>query len=524
MIATRGGVVVPCANSPLRILNILFMEIPILPLTLAGMCTLYMNEVSAGGTWEKPNIIQIIVDDLGYADLGFLPYAAGDVSTPGIDRLRQSGIFCSESYVTAPISSPSRTGMITGRYQQRWGNYWFGEGGLPAEELTLPQILRDNGYFTAKIGKTHHNGGTAEHPLNHGFDYFMGFVSHSHDYARLSDKDVEEYGYQNAKKADIGPLERNGEKISFENAYTTDVFTDEAIHLIRRENGKPLYLQLDYNAVHHPIYVNNPKYLEHYGIKQFPYWNPNECTFEEWHSKWAKLGEVDPDGRKRYLATLACLDDNINRLLDVLEEEGLLNNTIIVFISDNGGAINTYANNGPLRSFKKTLFEGGIKVPLIISYPKHIKARSTFNKMVSSLDVMPTLLDYANIAIPENLDGISLVSRLEGENTADSHQALFFDDGINYAVRKGKWKLLVMNKLRPAFTKGKCYFDYYAIVNGKAVKSAPYYNPLGMQLYNIESDKSEKYNLLDSYPEIVEELDSLYKNWRSRMRNPMKPQ
>lgn len=499
------------------------MKTSIFPFGLTSFFILYAGDINAADVEEKPNIIQIIVDDLGYADLSFLSYASNDVSTPGIDRLRESGIFCTEAYVTAPISSASRTGMITGRYQQRWGNYWFGEGGLPLEEVTLPQILRSNGYFTAKIGKTHHNGGAAEHPLKHGFDYFMGFVSHTHDYTRLSEKDVKLYGVKNAKQADIGPLERNGQNVSFENGYTTDIFTEEAIHVIEEYRDKPLYLQLDYNAVHHPIYVNNPKYLERYGIKQFPYWNPNECTFNEWHSKWAKLGEIDPDGRKRYLSTLACLDDNISRLLDVLEKKKMQDNTIIVFISDNGGTINTYANNGPLRSFKKTLFEGGIKVPMIISFPGHIKRSSTLNSTVSSLDIMPTLLDYAGIKIPDNLDGISLLSRLEGRIDSTSHEVLFFDDGINYAVRKGKWKLLVMNKLRPDFTKNKYYFDYYKIVDGKAVRSEPYYNPLGVQLYNIEIDKSEENNLAVKYPEIVEELTTLYKNWRSNMENPMRP-
>lgn len=481
------------------------MKSNLMILALSGIYPVaYSYAVEKSAT--KPNIIQIIVDDLGYADLSFLSYASKDVSTPGIDRLRNCGVFCSEAYVTAPISSASRTGMITGRYQQRWGNYWFGEGGLPSTEVTLPQLLRANGYFTAKIGKTHHNGGDAEHPLKHGFDYFMGFVSHTHDYTRLSEKDVKEYGARNAKLADIGPLERNGKEISFEDGYTTDIFTDEAIMLLDKSSNKPFYIQLDYNAVHHPTYVNHPDYLKRYGIKQFPFWNPNKCSFKDWHSSWAKLEQIDPDGRTRYLATLSCLDDNINRLLDAMESKGLIENTMIVFISDNGGTINTYSNNGPLRSFKKTLFEGGIRVPLLISYPGHIKPSSTFNSMVSALDIMPTILNYAGISIPEKVDGVSLVERLEGNVSSPSHAKLFFDDGVNYAVRKGKWKLLVMNRLRPSFTKDKHYFDYYKLVNGKAVRAEPYYNPLGIQLYNIEEDISENNNLVDKYPKVVEEI------------------
>ena len=471
---------------------------------------------------RRPNIIQITVDDLGYADLSFLDYASKDVSTPAIDHLRQNGVFCSQAYATASISSPARTGMITGRYHQRWGNYWFGEGGLPDRENTLPKILRENGYFTAKVGKTHHNGGDAEHPLKHGFDYYMGFVHHSHDYLRLSQKDVDEYGARHAKEASIGPLERNGKNVDFENRYITDVFTDEAIDILNKHTDKPLYLQLDYNAVHQPIYVNHPAYLERFGIQPFPFWDPAKCTFSQWHKRWSQLAEIDPDGRTRYLTALACLDDNISRLMKVLDEKDMLQNSIIIFTSDNGGTINTYSNNGPLRSFKKTLFDGGIRVPMIISYPGHIKQNTTFNYMVSALDIMPTILEYAGIQIPTNLDGKSLVKRLEGRIQKASHEILFWDDGVNYAVRKGPWKLLVMKKLRPGFTKNKNYFEYYKLVNGKAVRDKAYYNPLGIQLYNIEKDLSENQNLAEQFPEIVKELEELYTNWRSNMVPPRK--
>ena len=491
--------------------------------TLSLLCPIVGSTATAQQTENnKPNIIQITVDDLGYADLSFLDYASKDVSTPGIDRLRQSGIFCSEAYATAPISSPARTGMITGRYQQRWGNYWFGEGGLPSTETTLPQLLRANGYFTAKVGKTHHNGGDAEHPLKHGFDYFMGFVNDTHDYLRLSQKDVKEYGEKHAKEASLGPLERNGKPVDFENRYITDVFTDEAIDILNEYTDKPLYLQLDYNAVHHPIYVNHPEYLKRFGIEPFPFWDPAKCTFSQWHNSWAKLEKIDPDGRTRYLTTLACLDDNISRLLDTLEKKNMMKNTIIIFISDNGGTINTYASNGPLRSFKKTLFDGGIRVPMIVSYPGHIKKNTIFRSAVSALDIMPTLLDYANIDSPTNLDGTSLVSRLEGQKQGASHEVLFWDDGINHAVHKGPWKLLVLNKLRPGFTKNDHYFEYYKLVNGKAVRDKAYYNPLGIQLYNIEKDRSENQNLAEQFPEIVKELEGLYKGWKSEMGKPVK--
>ena len=142
---------------------------------------------------ERPNVLIIMADDLGYADLSFLPQSPKDVDTPSIDKLASEGTYFSNAYATAPICSPSRCGMITGRYQQRWGNYWYGQGGLPNEETTLPQALNELGYFSQKIGKTHLNGGPAEHPLDHGFAEFLGFMHHSWDYIRLSDKDLAAY-------------------------------------------------------------------------------------------------------------------------------------------------------------------------------------------------------------------------------------------------------------------------------------------------------------------------------------------
>ena len=277
---------------------------------------------SAVADEERPNVVMILVDDLGYADLSFLPNAPADVSTPSIDRLAGEGVYFEQAYATSPICSPSRTGLITGRYQTRWGNYWYSEGGLPDFELTIPEALRKIGYSTKKIGKVHHNGGPAEHPLDHGFDEFFGFIHHTWDYLRLSDADVEAYETRrkgSAKSATIGPLIRGrDEPVSLENAFTMDVFTDEAVEFLNRAHEQPFYLQLDYNAVHMPTYVAHPKYAERVGLEQpewdrdaanltYPYWDPNVEAWNVWHRRWGHLGEVDPLGRKRYLSHLLAL-------------------------------------------------------------------------------------------------------------------------------------------------------------------------------------------------------------------------
>ena len=494
---------------------------------------------SAVADEERPNVVMILVDDLGYADLSFLPNAPADVSTPSIDRLAGEGVYFEQAYATSPICSPSRTGLITGRYQTRWGNYWYSEGGLPDFELTIPEALRKIGYSTKKIGKVHHNGGPAEHPLDHGFDEFFGFIHHTWDYLRLSDADVEAYETRrkgSAKSATIGPLIRGrDEPVSLENAFTTDVFTDEAVEFLNRAHEQPFYLQLDYNAVHMPTYVAHPKYAERVGLEQpewdreaanwtYPYWDPNVEAWNVWHRRWGHLGEVDPLGRKRYLSHLLAMDDSIGRLLETLEATGQRDNTIIVFLSDNGGTINTYANNQPLNGYKYMFGEGGIRIPIIFSYPSLLPTGSTLEGLVSAMDIFPTILSLVGGDIPENLDGHSLVeSMVRGEGRG--HDSLFWSNGMefkkienpeekeatNWVVRQGPWKLI---------RSGGWTHTNYELVGGVARPADTYYYPKGLLLYNLDSDIGETINLADKHPDRVREMAEAYDNWKSNMLPP----
>ena len=489
-------------------------------LAISALCC----SVSVTTAQEKqPNIILIVVDDLGYADMSFLPFASKDVTSPGIDKLAKNGVYFSNAYATAPISSPSRAGLATGRYQQRWGNYWYSEGGLPTSEQTIAQALKNLGYYTKKIGKTHMNGGEAQHPLKHGFDEFFGFVDHTWDYLRLSQKDVEAYGEKNAKKAHIGPLERNGEKVSYEGRYTTELFTEEAIDFIDKEHQKPFFLQISYNAVHHPTYVGHPEYLEKYGLEQFPFWNPEEMEYgggnknkDTWHYKWGWLGEVDPDGRKRYLAALDVLDDGIANIMSKLDEKKLNQNTIIIFVSDNGGTINTYANNAPLHGYKYTFEEGGIRVPVIVSFPKMKKGKkgTTVNSMVSLMDIFPTLVEAAGGSLPKNIDGKSWLPLLKTKKEKTLHQALCWSSGKgDWVVRQGDWKLYR--------SKGK-KFKNFKIEDGRCLRDVDYPIPSGTRLYNLNNDIGETKDLAAQYPEKVKELKKIYQDWRKNMANPIK--
>lgn len=472
----------------------------------------YQNEKTALSVTQKPNIILIVADDLGYADLSFLPNAAGDVHTPNIDRIAKKGTYFSNAYSTSPICSPSRAGLVSGMYQARWGNYWYGEGGLPDSVVTLPQRLKKEGYITKKIGKTHLNGGPVEHPLDHGFDSFLGFIDHTWDYLRLSQKDVEEYGAENAQKAHIGPLLRNREKVSYEDDFTTDIFSREAVDFIRSTKNKPAFLHLSYNAVHHPTYVGHPDYLDKFGIQQFPYWDPDKESYSKWHSKWGHLGKVDPDGRNRYLLQLAVMDDGIGQILNALEESGQRSNTCIVFTSDNGGTINTYANNAPLDGYKYMFGEGGIRVPLIISCPDQILERQ-ITSLVSAMDIYPTVLELAGKEPLNDIDGRSLLPHLKGDTSYTPHDQLVWSNGRDsWVVRKGPWKLV--------HNIGWNHSDFI-LTNGKARRSPERYRyPGGIRLYNLEKDIQESRDLSDQFPNVVSELTEIYRQWRNRMSEP----
>lgn len=462
----------------------------------------------------KPNILLIVADDLGYADMSFLPNASNDVSTPNIDRLAEDGSYFSNAYSTSPICSPSRAGLITGRYQQRWGNYWYGEGGLPASEYTIPQMLESENYQSYKIGKTHLNGGPVEHPLDHGFGEFLGFIDHTWDYLRLSENDVEAYGEENARKAHIGPLTHNREKVSYEDDYTTDIFSEKVVDIIKSESDNPFYVQLSYNAVHHPTYVCHPDYLDDFGIEQFPFWDPEEESYRQWHKKWGHLWEVDPNGRKRYLLQLKVMDDGIGRIIDALKSTGQYENTLIAFVSDNGGTINTYSNNQPLNGYKYMFGEGGIRVPMMISWPQYLPENNREDALVSVIDIFPTLANATGQSFPDNLDGKSLIPLLEGK-TDQVHDALFFSDGRDsWVVRHGRWKLAHNLEWK---------HRSFRIENGRAVRDSPYVYPGGLRLYDLKQDIAEQNDLSGLHPEIVDSLQQMYKRWRDKMEDPTAP-
>ena len=487
------------------------------------------------GFADKPaNVLVIMVDDIGYADMSFLPQAPGDVHTPHLDRLADSGTYFSNAYATAPICSPSRAGFITGRYQQRWGNYWYGQGGLPDSEITLAHALRSDKYFCHKVGKTHLNGGVAEHPLDHGFDQYLGFIHHTWDYIRLSEKDLAAYKKRSSQLGilNVGPLIRNrNERVSYEAGFTTEIFTDEAVKTIERyaKASSPFYIQLEHNAVHMPTYVTDPAYAKKAGYEQppwdrnaenweFPFWDPKKLRWADWHKKWGHLGAVDALGRKRYLANLMALDDSVGKLLDVLEKTDQRKNTVVVFLSDNGGTINTYANNAPLRGYKYMFGEGGIRIPMIVSWPGGgLATGKTSEALVSAMDVFPTILELTGSSFSAiGLDGKSLVPLLKNGVESKGHEQLCWAKGKDntWVIRKGPWKLIS--------TQGWDHTNYVLDASGMAKSAAPYSYPKGISLFNLDDDIGETKNLADQYPERVLAMTTAWKAWRAEMGQPVR--
>lgn len=457
---------------------------------------------------EKPNILLIITDDQGYADYSAYGGAA-DVRTPAMDRIANNGVRFTNAYATAPVCNASRSGIITGNYQERWGTFYYGGKIFPKTVKTIPELLRNEGYRCVKIGKTHYaeildNNVNVkdplklrEFPLNHGYDEFMGFCAHRHDYFKLKKTDDWVKGKDDDRMSQYGPLWVNKEQKDFE-GYLTEIFGDEAVKQIQKKDERPFFMELSFNAVHHPIYQAPDRYLKKYGLEKFPDWDAKAESFMDYHKRTCWKGEIDPNGRERYLANLECLDDNIGKVLKALEATGKLENTLVIFISDNGGSQNTYANNGILNGHKYILREGGIRTSFTMSWPKTIKKPLVLDQPVSHLDILPTVLAASGSKIQDTipLDGKNLFQILK-KQAKSLHDILVWDTGNEWAVRQGDWKLHIVKK-----------DNHFRTINIDA----------GIYLYNLKEDPGEKNNLALLYKDKVKSLTTIHSNWRKTLQ------
>jgi len=469
---------------------------------------------SESSSAKQPNIILIVTDDQGYADLSAYKHVSANCQTPNMDRIAQSGILFDNCYVSGPVCSPSRAAIYTGKYQERWdANMGWGPG-LPLNVPTLAEILQKNGYSTGRVGKSdygtnYHNPNAREFPSHHGYQNFIGFSAHAHDYFLL-DKDIEmatpdPYGASES----LGRLYRDTTKVGFKDTYTTNLFTDEAIDFVKEHKDAPFFLDLAYNAVHELIHEVPDEYLEKWDAPKIPNYDPSYGKYAKYYWEYTQVGKITDEGkRKLYLANLNCLDDNIGRLLDSLEDQGLLENTLILLVSDNGGEPLTGANNLPLSGSKYTMHEGGIRVPFIVSWPKTLPQGKLYQHRVSAMDIVPTCLEAAGITPDESIkfDGNSLISPIEKDvPSITSEKPMCFKFGNQWAIIDKGWKLVYAEDYNPK----------HRPITSQIMLGA---NSGKVALYNLNEDIGERNNLIEKKSEKANELQQKFDAWLEGMK------
>ena len=458
---------------------------------------------------KDPNIILIVVDDLGYAD--FEPFENHDprVVNPNIARLANSGITFTQAYTSAPVCSPSRVGMLTGKNQFRWDKNASWGPGLPDSVKTIAEYLQEEGYATARIGKSDlgrnfHKYDVREYPTQHGYDEFLGFSAHAHDYWLHSKSMKDRTKDPSGTSAVLGPLMHNQTEKSYEDGYLTDILTDEAINYVQQNREEAFFLTLAYSSVHHLIHEVPQKYLDKYNVKPIANYDPDSLlafgkhtpgSYLAYYDKYSRLGAInDTDMRNYYLANLHCLDDNIGRLLEAIKQQGIEKETMVIFISDNGGSPLTGANNRPLTGGKYSLWEGGIRVPMSISWPGTIKPNKVQKDYVSAIDILPTVGALVGFDIDDkNLDGVDLFE-------PQKDRLLVWKWQKTWAVRKGKWKLTNSNENH---WKGEPTSLYIK----------PISDDLSLKLFDLDKDSGERQDLASEFPEVVDELTNAYDDW-----------
>jgi len=401
-----------------------------------------------------PNIIVILADDAGYADFGFM---GGDIPTPHIDKLAESGVVFTDAHITATVCSPSRAGLITGRYQQRFGheaNIPPPELGMDPSEQTLGDALKLAGYRTGIIGKWHLGSGKQYHPGQRGFDEFWGFLGGSRSY------------HFNENRDDARGQEReilhNYTHVDFQ-GYLSDEFSSQSIRFIEENQDQPFFLFLSYNAVHTPM-----------------------------HTLESDLKKFMDHPRAKLAAMTWAMDRGVGLVMNKLEEEGIKENTLVFFLSDNGGASNNLSSNQPLKGFKGNKFEGGHRTPFILSWPARIESGQRYDGLTSSLDIFATSIAAAGLekAPAKAVDGVDLVPHLTGMESAAPHKTLYWRKEKMAAVRQGSYKLIRLEGY-------------------------------GYRLYKLDDDPGESQNLSESQPEKLQELISSLELWEQELMDPL---
>ncbi len=445
---------------------------------------------------SRANIVVIIADDLGYGETGMM--GNREIPTPNIDSLAADGVRCTAGYVTASYCSPSRAGILTGRYQARFGydinptgkRNLLPAAGLPESETTFVQRMADANYVTGLVGKWHLGASESKHPLKRGFQEFYGFLHEGHFYVpgppyenvltMIRDSTLDEgerkrtgdvirgnYARMSEPPYDADNPMLRGTKEIVENDYLTDAISDEAVEFIDEHAAEPFLLMVSYNAVHSPMQARK--------------------------DDLDQLRRISDDQRRIFAAMLVALDRGVGRVRQAIVENSLARRTLIVFVSDNGGpTAELTSSNAPLRGGKGTLYEGGIRVPMVWTMPDRLPAGRVEDRPVLSLDIAATALDLAGAAADPNSDGQSLFRWINDAAREHPHEDLYWRmPGGRMAFRSGNWKIV-----RPA-------------------------SDQPIELYHLASDIAEKRNLAGENPEQLGQLINKWKSLNAEMADPI---
>ncbi len=400
-----------------------------------------------------PNIIILLVDDAGYADFGFM--GSKDLQTPNLDELAAGGVVFTDAHVSATVCAPSRAGLLTGRYQQRFGfecNALTHFEGIDTSEATIAEVLKTAGYKTAAFGKWHVGDIPEARPLSRGFDYSWTFLSGARSYFPNETED---------KEGHIKSIRENGQFTTFE-GYLTDELSEKAVDFIDRNKQSPFFIYWSPNAVHTPM----------------------EATEKD-------LARFEGHPRQKLAAMTWALDRAVGRIKEKLEEEALMDNTLIFFLSDNGGAASNQSSNLPLKGYKGNKYEGGHRVAFFAHWPDRIPEGQIFEGLTSSLDIFATAVDVSNAPL-ENVDadGVSLLPYFTGEKTGDPHQRLFWRKEGMAASRNGAHKMIRVDSL-------------------------------GYRLYDLKTDLGETNDLSRQDTARLQAMQQELTQWEDGLMNPL---
>ncbi|PHX71346.1 MAG: sulfatase [Opitutia bacterium] len=416
-------------------------------LRLAFVCALLTPFLSS--TAAQPNIVIFYADDLGWGEIGCQGFTK-DIPTPHIDSLAKNGLRFTNGYVAATYCSPSRAGLMTGRYPTRFGhefNTVANTVGLRSDQTTIATRLKTLGYATIAVGKWHLGNQPENRPTKRGFDEFYGTLNNTPFFHPTNFIDSR--------------ISNDVREVTDDTFYTTDAYADRSLDWLEKNKNQPWFLYLPFNAQHAPLQAPK-KYLE-----RFP--------------------KITDEKRQLFAAMMASMDDAIGRVMGKIRALGQEENTLVFFISDNGGpTASTTSGNGPLRGFKMTTFEGGPRVPFIAQWKGKIPAGKTYDLPVMNLDVLPTAIIAAGGKTDPSwqLDGVDLMPYLTGKQTSRPHQTLYWRYGPQWAIRHGDLKLVV----------------------SKGGSGQP-------ELYDLATDIGESKDLASAQPAKVKELQALWDKW-----------